>query len=117
LHNVEKGFVAIGPAGHRLGITRQGPQTAEGRTTPIGGPQQNWHDAGRTGLVALHGMVDFDVPTVVGGEEVGTDQQQNYIGLIELSIDFTVPFGAGQNLPIVPLLNYLLALQVAEMGR
>ena len=50
-------------------------------------PQDDRNNAGLTGLVTLHGPAHFNIAAIIGGEKVGTDQEENFIGEIEVGVD------------------------------
>jgi hypothetical protein len=63
--------------------------------------------------VTLHRPVDLDVPAVPGGDEVGTDQQQDNASVFEMLADGSVPLRAGLDAAVVPAADDTLALQEA----
>ena len=50
------------------------------------GPQDDRNNAGLTGLVTLHGPAHFNIVAIIGGEKVGADQEDNYIGGVEVVV-------------------------------
>jgi hypothetical protein len=54
-------------------------------------------------------------PTIVGGNEVGTDQQQDDVGLCQLPVYLTFPLLASTDHPVVPFSDQLTSTQEREM--
>ena len=56
------------------------------------------------------GPNDLNVAAVAGCEEVGTDQQQDNPGVLEVLADGPVPLGAGLDAAVVPAADDSLGL-------
>jgi hypothetical protein len=53
----------------------------------------------------LPGNSQLDIVTVLGGEEIRADEQQQDIGCVQINVDFSRPFNARQDTPIMPSTN------------
>lgn len=58
----------------------------------------------------------FPLVTVIGGQEIGADEQRHYIGGIQMQIDVTRPVIVRKNLAVLPYLHKLLPLHQSDMS-
>src|SRR5207245_9065039 len=76
--DIRERLVPVLPSGDRLPLLGQGLELADGGGGPgVDGAEDDRDDAGRARLVPLHRPLDFDVPDVPRGEEVGTEHQED----------------------------------------
>ena len=80
------------------------------------GTEDDGDDAGFTCVVAFYCTLHLDAITVVGGEEVCTDQQQNNRGRFQVGINGLLPIDARSNEPITPDGNESLPFEQAQMS-
>lgn len=53
-------------------------------------------------FVPFQGDFHFNVAAVIGGQEIGTDQQQNDVGGAYAIVNLIAPLVAGLNAPVAP---------------
>ena len=120
LGNFGEGCVWVGPLGDGFCACargdREGLEFAEGGGFPVAGFEQNGDDAGLSLIVALESLLHFGVVAVVGGEEVGADQEQDDVGGVEVGGDRVCPVGSGGDVAIVPGGDDALFGQQGEVG-
>ena len=81
----------------------------------INGTEQDRDHPGFTLLTTFECALHLHLVTVVGGEEVGADEQENDGGLVQVGINGVCPIGTWYNLAIIPGADNALTLQEAEM--
>ena len=87
LGNQCEGLILIRPGGDRFIIIRQCLQFLERCAGIVAGAQEDGDDASLACVVTLHGTLYLCAVAVLGGDEVGADEQENDAGGVE------VPFG------------------------
>ena len=106
----------MGQLGHRPTVGRGNPELPEECVLPaVDRPQDNRDDAGLPLVVSLQGTLQLEVVAVVGGDEVGTDQQEDDPGGVEVLVDLPLPLGPRGNLPVVPAADDPGPLQDAQV--
>src|SRR3712207_2875962 len=75
------------------------------------------HDPGCALVMPLDGALDLDLVHVAGVQEVGADQEDDEVGLVELALDRLVPLGADRDCPVVEWRDQALVAQPAEVLR
>jgi hypothetical protein len=74
--NLGEGLVSVGPIGDRSPIGRDSLELAERGSIPIVYVPKDDRDEPSFPLVMpLQGPLQLDIPAIVGGDEVGTDQK------------------------------------------
>src|SRR5205807_4375138 len=84
LSDVQESLVAIGPGSDWPSTCRQGLQVFKGDTLPIGWMHHNGNHAGSSFMMSLHGSCGLEAVAVVRGDEVGADEQQDDVSLVEV---------------------------------
>jgi hypothetical protein len=62
----------------------------------------------------FQGLQHFASGTIVGGKKVGTDQQQDYLSIFQIPINFSLPFLTWKNLSVVPYGNEVFSLKLGK---
>lgn len=65
--------------------------------------------------MALQRLLNFDIPAVVGGQKVSTDQQQDNVSFAERGVDIARPIRTWHNFAIMPARDNPLPFQMFEM--
>lgn len=115
LGNQCEGLILIRPGGDRFIIIGQGLQFLEGCAGIVAGAQEDGDDTRLSCLVTLHGTLDFGPVAVLGSEVVGTDEQEDDMGGVELVHAFPGCLGASSNEMTVPAGDQSLSSQHGEV--
>src|SRR5438874_11232627 len=67
-------------------------------------------------LMPLEGSLHLDTVAILGIHEVGTDEQENNLGGIEVLTDLVLPFASCANITIMPRRDEPLALQGPQVS-
>ena len=67
--------------------------------------------------MALQGVLHLDIEAVVRSQEIGTDQEQDDVGFLEVAVDRLLPEIAGTDLTVVPASYQALPLDQLQMLR
>ena len=100
---------------HGLAVLRDRHQAAERRSFPIAGTQDDRDDACFLAMMALQRTRHLDVVAILGGDEIGTDQQQDDVGAVELVADLAVELVARSNAAVVPCGDRALTFEGGKM--
>jgi hypothetical protein len=115
--DVSECFFLIGPCTDGLAVPGQALEFSErGKCPCVDRVKNDRNHQRRAFLMTLHGTADFEVPDVVGVDEVVADQEQDDVGLVELPFDFRVPLGGGVDSTVVPILDDAQAPEYGEAG-
>jgi hypothetical protein len=109
--DVEERFVPVSPGGHWLTVGWQGLEFPERGGVPVDRSQDDRDDPSRLRLVTLHRPGHLDVVTVIRGDEVRTDQEQDDVRGVEVLVDLPFPLGPGPDASVVPPADETLTVQ------
>ena len=96
------GKVSIRPLRDGIAVLGQALQGGEISCLPIAGADDDGDDASLFGFVALQSTLHLLLVAIVGGEEVGADEQEDEPGLLQVGVDVVGPVVAGEDLAVVP---------------
>src|SRR5262249_45287396 len=115
LGDSEERLILIAPCRHGTRVLGQALQLAKQRRLPVGRTQEDWDPTSLATLVPCKGAAHFHIVAILGGEEVGADEQQNQVGGLQMIVNIARPFSATRDLAIMPDCNDTFTLQLAEM--
>ena len=107
--------VVVRPLADRLAIFRHRLQAAERRPLPPAGAEDDRNYPRLAKLMSRKCLRHLLAPAIVGGNEVGTDQQQDDVGRCQLPVYLSFPLVAGTDHPVVPFGDQLASTQEREM--
>lgn len=84
---------------------------------PIDWPQDHRDYQRFSRRVALQGVLHLDIEAVIRSQEIGTDQQQDDVGFLEIAVDRLLPEIAGSDLTVVPASYQTLPLDQLQVLR
>ena len=93
--------LTVASVGDRLPVLGQRLIFTHWKMPPATGPRDNRNDADLAGGLALQGDLHLLV-AVVGGDEVGAEQQQYDVGALQVLVDPAFPFLPGSQAAVVP---------------
>ena len=114
LSDMEEGLVGVLPEGDGGLVMGERLEGAEGGVLPVYGAEDDGDNASFFGVVTCHCLFD-DVPEVIGGEEVGADEEQDEVGGVESIARFTGAIAPGGDLAIAPVGDDSFAFEQAEV--
>jgi hypothetical protein len=82
---------------------------------PIDGTQDHGDHQRFSRRVALQRNLHLDIEAVIGGQEIGADQQQYDVGFLEVLVDCLLPQIPGADLAVVPGSDQTLSLEQLQM--
>lgn len=82
---------------------------------PVGRPKEDRDDAGLAGVVTFEGARHLAVEAVIGGKEVGADEEEDHLGLAEVLVDLASPRVSGSDAAVMPTLEEALAFEEGEV--
>src|SRR5450755_392322 len=103
------------PLTHRFSIRRSHLEPGERRILPIYWAQDNGNNPGFFSIVSLQCPLHFNTITIFRTHESWTDQQQNNLSSIQVSVNFTCPIGSWANLAVMPVCDDALSPQIAQV--
>ncbi len=115
--HVGERLVLVRPARDGAGVLRGALDLPERGAGPVAVAEDDGDDARVAVLVTLHRPFDLDVPAVVGGEEVGANEEEDDVGRLQVTSDLAVPLLAHDDLAVVPLRDHAVPLEEGEMRR
>jgi hypothetical protein len=59
--------------------------------------------------VTRHGALQLDVVAVIRRQKIGTDQQQNDLGALQMGINRASPLGPSHDVAVMPAGNHAMA--------
>src|SRR6266508_988980 len=110
-YNIRICFVRIIPISDGPGIFRKGLQLAERRGGPVALADDDGNYARFPFRVTLHRPIQLNVVTIIGGEKVGADQQEDDFGRFEVVVNSVLPIRPCADIAVVPSCDDALALQ------
>src|SRR6266478_3845320 len=103
------------PIHNWFGIGRQRLDISQ-HSLPINRPHNNRDHNRFLALMPFQGAFHLDPVAILRIHEVGADEQENYLGSIEVLTDLLFPFGACTNITIMPDSNQPLTLQRPQVS-
>jgi hypothetical protein len=74
-------------------------------------PQNDRYDPSLSLLMFFHSTLHFDVVAIVRSYEIWTNEQQDDVCTVKVSINLALPFLTSADLPIVPRVDNSISLE------
>src|SRR6266568_6855469 len=83
-------------------------------TLPINRPKNDRDNNRFLSFMAFECPFHLNTVAVIGVHKIGTDQQQDDLGFVDVLSDLMFPFGSCANIAIMPDINQSLSLQRSQ---
>ena len=108
-YNVRLRTVMVVPIFDGPGIFRKGLQFVKRRGEPVAIADDNGNYARFPFRVTLHRPLQLNIETIIGGEKIGADQQEDDSGGFEVIVNSVLPIRPCADIAVVPSCDEALA--------
>lgn len=106
---------AFAPFAQECARGRQWLEWSKRGCLPIAGTHQNRNDGGLTSLAAFQCREHFSAMTILGGQEIGADQQEDQSGSLQMFVNDVRPVHARLDVTIMPVSDEAIMPELTHM--